>query len=209
MYSFRNNEVFLEKDDFKMIKENMVKSNRSLLFSNFEKLYKAEQSKKNIEIPTMSRDSNIIEKDPVKKKTKTISKQIKRILEMHYNLLFAISNYSKKSIREGVNQVQDDILVNYNAKTFGFLIHLIKTKVDFKKVANLISLINFTNHGFRHDEHEEIILKVVENYPIRCVYILLKMDSFGFFSKKNDIFGIANEHITTAKMSLFSSNPFG
>jgi hypothetical protein len=32
------------------------------------------------------------------------------------------------------------------------------------------------------------------------------MDSFGFFSKKQEIFGIANSHYKKAKLSIFSNN---
>lgn len=171
-----------------------------LFFSNFQKIYQAEQSNKKMEIPL-----DLQTKSPSKAIEK-ISRETRRILEIHYNLLFALSKHAKKTMNQGINRIQEDILNYHNRKTFQGLIHLIKSRVDFKKVANLICLINFTNHGFQQDEHEEIIFKVVENYPIRCVYILLKMDSFGFFSKKHEIFGIANSNYKKAKLSIFSNN---
>jgi hypothetical protein len=182
------------------IQEKMKEQGGGLFFSNFEKIYKAEQSNQKIEIPAIDSVRKI------EKRKDQVSKEIRRILEIHYNLLFAMSKHCKKSMKQGINRIQDDILNYHNRKTFKGLIHLIKNKVDFKKIANLICLINFTNHGFQQEEHSEIIFKVVENYPINCVYILLKMDSFGFFSKKEDIFGITNSHYQKAKLSIFSNN---
>lgn len=127
----------------------------------------------------------------------------KRILELHYNLLFALANHAKKLMLEGYNALQEEILTNYTKKTFENLIYFIESKMDFKKVVNLICLINFTNHGFYRDEYDEIILKIVQNFHIRCVYVLLKMDSFGFFSIKNDIFGVSDKNFKNRKKNLF------
>ena len=190
--------ILIEDEEMKEIKEKMQQSGGGLFFSNFEKIYKAEQSNRKIELAEEGKTKS-------DKKKEEVTKEVRRILEIHYNLLFALSRHAKKSMRQGINRIQEDILAFHGRKTFQGLLHLIKTKVDFKKVANLICLINFTNHGFQQEEHEEIIFKVVENYPIKCVYILLKMDSFGFFSKKQEIFGIANSHYKKAKLSIFSN----
>jgi hypothetical protein len=127
----------------------------------------------------------------------------KRILELHYNLLFALANHAKKMMKEGYNALQEEILTNYTKKTFENLIYFIESKMDFKKVVNLICLINFTNHGFYKDEYDEIILKIIQNFHIRCVYVLLKMDSFGFFTIKNDIFGVSDINFKNKKKHLF------
>lgn len=189
--------IKIEEDELKEIQKNMTESGGGLFFSNFQKIYKAEQSNQKIEIPSLGDNS-------VKRKKEEVSKEIRRILQVHYNLLYALSKHCKKSMNQGVNRIQDDILQHHNRKTFQGLIYLIKRKVDFKKIANLICLINFTNHGFQEEEHEEIIFKVVENYPIKVVYILLKMDSYGFFSKKQEIFGIANSHYKKTKLTIFN-----
>ena len=128
--------------------------------------------------------------------------QNKRILELHYNLLFALTNHAKKLMKEGYNSLQEEILTGYTKKTFETLIYFIESKMDFKKIVNLICLINFTNHGFYKDEYDEIILKIVQNFHIKCVYVLLKMDSFGFFTIKNDIFGISDVNFKNKKKHL-------
>ena len=129
--------------------------------------------------------------------------RFKRILELHYNLLFALANHAKKLMLEGYNALQEEILTKYTKKTFENLIYFIESKMDFKKIVNLICLINFTNHGFYKDEYDEIILKIVQNFHIRCVYVLLKMDSFGFFTIKNDIFGVSDKNFKAKKKHLF------
>ena len=129
--------------------------------------------------------------------------QNKRVLELHYNLLFALTNHAKKLMKEGYNALQEEILTGYTKKTFETLIYFIESKMDFKKIVNLICLINFTNHGFYKDEYDEIILKIVQNFPIKCVYVLLKMDSFGFFTIKNDIFGVSDFNFKNKKRNLF------
>lgn len=129
-------------------------------------------------------------------------KQNKRILELHYNLLFALTNHAKKLMKEGYNALQEEILIHYSKKTFETLIYFIESKMDFKKIVNLICLINFTNHGFYKNEYDEIILKIVQNFHIKCVYVLLKMDSFGFFTIKNDIFGFSDSNFKNKKKSL-------
>jgi hypothetical protein len=127
----------------------------------------------------------------------------KRILELHYNLLFALANHARKQMVEGYNALQEEILTNYTKKTFDNLIYFIESKMDFKKIVNLICLINFTNHGFYQDEYDDIILKIIQNFHIRCVYVLLKMDSFGFFTIKNDIFGVSDKNFKNRKKNLF------
>lgn len=184
----------------KEIQQKMEAEGGNLFFANFEKIYKAEQSNQKIEIPKLESDGE------VKRKMGEVSREVRRVLEVHYNLLFAMCKYCKKSMKQGLHRIQEDILEYHSQKTFRGLIHLIKSKVDFKKVANLICLINFTNHGFRQEEHQEIIFNVVENYPIRFVYTLLKMDSFGFFSKQREITEIANLNYKKAKLSIFGKS---
>jgi hypothetical protein len=152
----------------------------------------------NMEYPQNSYGSDIIF---THKKSKNI--QNKRILELHYNLLFALANHAKKLMKEGYNSLQEEILTNYTKKTFENLIYFIESKIDFKKIVNLICLINFTNHGFYKDEYDEIILKIIQNFHINCVYVLLKMDSFGFFTIKNDIFGVSDVKFKNKKKHLF------
>lgn len=189
--------LLIEDEELKEIREQMQGKGGNLLFSNFEKICKAEQSNQKIEVPKLESDAEI------QRKTGEVSREVRRVLEVHYNLLFAMSRHCKKSMKQGLHRIQEDILDRHSSKTFQGLLHLIKARVDFKKVANLICLVNFTNHGFRQEEHTEIIFHVVENYPIRCVYILLKMDSFGFFSKQDEISANASRKFQRAKLSIF------
>lgn len=129
----------------------------------------------------------------------------KRNLEIHYNLLFALANRMQKLTAEGYYQFQEEILrFNEPEKVFKVerlidqLVGFIERNVDFKKIVNLICLINFTIHGFFKEHHERIILKVIENYHIRYVYILLKMDSYGFFVKRTDSLGLGK--VTSRKL---------
>ena len=136
----------------------------------------------------------------------TSEKQIvienKRVLELHYNLLFALANRSRRMTLEGYYTLQEEILSNYNEDTFDTLLYFIEAGIEFKKVVNLVCLINFANHGYQRYEYDQIILKVVENYPIRCVYLLLRMDSFGFFSVHDDILGVTDNNYLNIKREV-------
>lgn len=189
--------IVIEDREMEEIKEKMEAEGGNLFFANFEKIYKAEQSNQKIEVPKTKSESR------VERRVDEVSREVRRVLEVHYNLLFAMCKYCKKSMKQGLHRIQEDILEFHSQKTFKGLLHLIRSKVDFKKVANLICLINFTEHGFHQDQHQEIIFNVVENYPIRFVYTLLKMDSFGFFSKKNEISRNAKQNFKRAKLSIF------
>ena len=166
--------------------DNFLKINSSTSKQDLEKQYKSNNNHKKY-----NTESNNNKSLQMSQMTNQLTKEIKRILEIHYNLLFAISNYTKKTFKEGINHMQDSVLIGYNNKAYEELIFLIETKVDFKKICNIICLINFTNHGFQSEHHQEIIFKVIESYPIKCVYTLLKMDSFGFFTRKDDVFKFA------------------
>ena len=140
---------------------------------------------------------------PLQKSHRPVSTKMRRILELHYNLLFSGQKYMNKWDEEGIQDLQDKILHRYTESCFRHLLNLIQLRVDFKKIVNLVCLINFTVQGFSKKHHRQIILKVIENYPVHHVYTLLKIDSFGFFSLKHKILKISNFMISAKKQSIF------
>lgn len=193
---FGRNFNSITNESFSKQKELKILDSKENSFNKLSSVDENIQSDKNI--------SNQL-RDTIQSQQKQTAMKNKRVLELHYNLLFALTNYSKKIDKEGYNSLQEEIMCQYSTKTFENLIYFIESKMDFKKIVNLICLINFTNHGLHKDEYDEIILKVIENYPIKNLYILLKMDSFGFFSIKKDIFGVSNKSIENKKQQLLSN----
>lgn len=192
------NDIHTDLAGMKKIKDRLKDKTNKKTFEIAEKEYQAQNELVKTKMVTYGKKVMLSQQ-------RSLALKNKRILELHYNLLFALANYARKMMMEGYNSLQEEILIKYTPKTFENLIYFVESKMDFKKIVNLVCLINFTNHGFQKDQYDEIILKVIENYHIRCVYILLKMDSFGFFTIKNEIFGVSDRGFQNIKRNLFSA----
>lgn len=161
--------------------------------------------------------NNIQESAKISKKQFIIDKQVeriskidnyKRILELHFNLLCSVGYKLKKMVKEGFIDLQQEILMDYTNDTFEKLMFFIETKFEFKKIVKLICLINFSNSGFTKSEYDKIIWAVIKNYHIQCFDLLLKMDTHGYFSKKEDIFQLKDIGIDKIKSELFQNQYF-